>query len=138
MDDTTSTVYVTNTNGTAWVELTANGKIELWGADSISMRSEKDFNIRADRDINIESGRHINIKTYHTTQSPPPATDSDQPKSTIDPSHVPHSSKPGPSHTPHSSSSASPLGTPAQSAQLELSPPHTPHLSFSADPPHLP
>jgi hypothetical protein len=84
MDDTTSTVYVTNTNGTAWVELTANGKIELWGADSISMRSEKDFNIRADRDINIESGRHINIKTYHTTQSPPPATDSDQPKSTID------------------------------------------------------
>jgi hypothetical protein len=83
MDDTTSTVYVTNTSGTAWVELTAEGKIELWGADSISMRSEKDFNIRADRDINIESGRHINIKTHHTEQNLPPATDSDQPKSTV-------------------------------------------------------
>ncbi|MBR20705.1 MAG: hypothetical protein CMA64_11285 [Euryarchaeota archaeon] len=80
MDDNTSTVYVTNTNGTAWVELTGDGKIELWGADSISMRSEKDFNVRADRDINIESGRHINIKT-HSTKSSDPET---QPKSTVD------------------------------------------------------
>jgi len=80
MDDETSTVYVTNTNGTAWVELTADGKIELWGADSIAMRTEKDFNIRADRDVNIESGRHINIKT-HSTKSTSPET---QPKSTVD------------------------------------------------------
>tara|TARA_Y100000590_G_scaffold113968_1_gene129841 strand:+ start:12695 stop:14593 length:1899 start_codon:yes stop_codon:yes gene_type:complete len=80
MDDQTSTVYVTNTNGTAWVELSANGKVEIWGADSIAMRSEKDFNIRADRDINIESGRHINIKT-HSTKSAIPET---QPKSTVD------------------------------------------------------
>ncbi len=80
MDDQTSTVYVTNTNGTAWVELSANGKVEIWGADTIAMRSEKDFNIRADRDVNIESGRHINIKT-HTTKSSDPET---QPKSTVD------------------------------------------------------
>ena len=80
MDDQTSTVYVTNTNGTAWVELTADGKVELWGADSIAMRTEKDFNIRADRDVNIESGRHINIKT-HSTKSTDPET---QPKSTVD------------------------------------------------------
>jgi|MDSZ01.3.fsa_nt_gb hypothetical protein len=80
MDDETSTVYVTNTNGTAWIELSANGKAEIWGADSIAMRSEKDFNIRADRDINIESGRHINIKT-HSTKSTSPET---QPKSTVD------------------------------------------------------
>lgn len=80
MDDQTSTVYVTNTNGTAWVELSANGKVEIWGADTIAMRSEKDLNIRADRDVNIESGRHINIKT-HTTKSSDPQT---QPKSTVD------------------------------------------------------
>ncbi len=83
MDDQTSTVYVTNTNGTAWVELSANGKVEIWGADSIAMRSEKDFNIRADRDINIESGRHINIKTHSTTSAGPPDVNT-QPKSTTD------------------------------------------------------
>lgn len=77
LDDTNNTVYVTNSNATGWVEITNNGKIEVWGADSISMRTENDFNIRADRDINIESGRHINIKTNNTAGT-------SQPKSTRD------------------------------------------------------
>ncbi len=78
LDDANNTVYVTNSNATGWVEITNQGKIEIFGADHISMRSEKDFNIRADRDINIESGRHINIKTNSTSDT------ITQPKSTTD------------------------------------------------------
>lgn len=77
LDDTNSTVYVINSKGTGWVEISENGKIELWGADSISMRSEKDVNIRADRDLNLESGRHTNIRAHKTDANgqPKPTTD---------------------------------------------------------------
>lgn len=77
LDDTNSTVYVTNSKGTGWVEISENGKIELWGADSISMRSEKDVNIRADRDLNLESGRHTNIRAHKTDENSQPKTTTD-------------------------------------------------------------
>jgi len=55
-------IYIGNSKGTAWVELTSNGKIDIFAHDSISIHSEHDFNFRADRDINIEAGRNINIR----------------------------------------------------------------------------
>ena len=77
LDDTNSTVYVVNSKGTGWVEITEKGKIEVWSEDSISVRSEKDINLRADRDLNLESGRHINIRAHQTDAN-------SQPKSTTD------------------------------------------------------
>lgn len=56
-------IYIGNAKGTAWVELTSNGKIDIYSQDSISIHTENDLNIRADRDINIEAGRNINMKT---------------------------------------------------------------------------
>jgi len=55
-------IYIGNAKGTAWIELTSNGKIDIYSADSISIHSENDLNIRADRDINFEAGRNINMK----------------------------------------------------------------------------
>ena len=55
-------IYIGNAAGTAWVELTSNGKIDIYAADSISIHSEADVNIKADRDINMEAGRNINLK----------------------------------------------------------------------------
>jgi hypothetical protein len=57
-------IYIANSKGTAWIELTSNGKIDIYSQDSISIHSEKDFNFRADRDINLEAGRNINVKSY--------------------------------------------------------------------------
>lgn len=54
-------IYIANAAGTTWIELTANGKIDVYAADSVSIHSEADFNFRAERDINIEAGRNINI-----------------------------------------------------------------------------
>lgn len=55
-------IYIGNSKGTAWIELTSNGKIDVYAQDSISVHTENDINIRADRDVNIEAGRNINMK----------------------------------------------------------------------------
>lgn len=66
MHNSEDLIYIGNARGTAWVELSSNGKIDIYGADSISIHSENDLNIRADRDINMEAGRNINIKATAT------------------------------------------------------------------------
>lgn len=55
-------IYIANSKGTAWIELTSNGKIDVYAQDSISLHTEVDFNFRADRDVNIEAGRNVNVK----------------------------------------------------------------------------
>ena len=54
-------IYIANSRGTAWIELTSNGKIDIYAADSISLHTERDFNLVADRDINMHAKRNINI-----------------------------------------------------------------------------
>lgn len=55
-------IYIGNSKGTAWVELTSNGKIDIFSEDSISIRTGQDFNFKADRDINFQADRDFNIK----------------------------------------------------------------------------
>ena len=55
-------IYIGNARGTAWIEISSDGKIDIFAADSISMRTKADFNFYADRDVNFEAGRNINIK----------------------------------------------------------------------------
>jgi hypothetical protein len=60
--NTEDLIYITNARGTAWIELTSDGKIDIYAQDSISVRTQNDLNFYADRDINMEAGRNINIK----------------------------------------------------------------------------
>ena len=55
-------IYIGNARGTTWIELTSNGKIDIFAEDSISIHTQTDLNFRADRDINFEAGRNVNIK----------------------------------------------------------------------------
>jgi predicted chitinase len=55
-------IYIANSKGTAWIELSSNGKIDIFAQDSVSIHTENDFNFRADRDINFEAGRNIHVK----------------------------------------------------------------------------
>lgn len=55
-------IYIGNASGTTWIELTSNGKIDIYAEDSISIHSKNDFNFYAGRDINLEAGRNVNIK----------------------------------------------------------------------------
>ena len=55
-------VYIAHGSGDSWIEMTANGKIDIYSKDSISIHTENDFNFKADRNINLEAGQNINIK----------------------------------------------------------------------------
>lgn len=62
MHNSEDLIYIGNARGTTWIELTSNGKIDIYAQDSISIHTQNDLNIRADRDINMEAGRNINMK----------------------------------------------------------------------------
>jgi len=53
-------IYIGNARGTSWIEMTSNGKIDIYANDSISVHSENDLNFSADRDINFEC-RNMNM-----------------------------------------------------------------------------
>lgn len=55
-------IYIGNSRGTAWIELTSDGKIDIFANDSISVHSNQDINLSADRDFNVDAGRNINMK----------------------------------------------------------------------------
>ena len=54
-------IYIGNARGTTWIELTSNGKIDIFAADSISVHTKNDLNFTADRDINFTAGADINL-----------------------------------------------------------------------------
>jgi len=56
-------IYITNSRGTAWIEMTSNGKIDVYASDSISFRSDVDINFSAARDINLHAGSDTKDKT---------------------------------------------------------------------------
>ena len=61
LHNTKDLIYIANSKGTAWLEFTSEGKIDIYAADSVSIHTEGDFNFRADRDFNLEAGRNFNI-----------------------------------------------------------------------------
>ena len=54
-------IYINNSRGTCWLEMSSNGKLDVYAQDSISFHTEVDMNFVADRDINFEAGRNINM-----------------------------------------------------------------------------
>jgi predicted chitinase len=69
MHNTEDLIYIGNARGSAWIELTSNGKIDVYSDDSISVRSGNDINLHADRDFNWSAGRDININAGRNTKN---------------------------------------------------------------------
>jgi predicted chitinase len=69
MHNSSDLIYIGNSKGTTWIELTSNGKIDIFAQDSISIHTEKDFNFRADRDVNLEAGRNINMRAVKNMET---------------------------------------------------------------------
>lgn len=55
-------IYIGNARGTTWIEMTSDGKIDIFAEDSVSVHTKTDLNFYAGRDINLESNRNLNIK----------------------------------------------------------------------------
>ena len=61
IDDTNELVYVINSPGTAWVELSADGSIQVFSDSDLNMRATANVNIRADHTLNLDAGVRVNI-----------------------------------------------------------------------------
>lgn len=61
-DDANERIYISTAKGKSWIELDQDGHINVFGADTISVRSGKDINLYADRDINMEANRSFHVK----------------------------------------------------------------------------
>ena len=68
MHNSEDLIYIGNARGTAWIELTSDGKMDVYCEDSISFRTKQDFNFYAGRDINFEAVRNVNVKAGERVQ----------------------------------------------------------------------
>jgi hypothetical protein len=62
IDDTNGIIYAINRAGTSWIQMDAEGNFDIFAAQSVSIRSQRDINMRADRDLVLEAGRNIKMK----------------------------------------------------------------------------
>jgi hypothetical protein len=69
LHNTEDLIYIGNARGTSWIELSSDGKIDIYAEDSISVHTKQDFNFYADRDFNIEVGRNFNLKVAERYQT---------------------------------------------------------------------
>jgi hypothetical protein len=61
MNDTDKVLYISNSTGDAWVELTGSGNVHVYGGSSINIRAKENFNLHVDKDINIHAGGNFNV-----------------------------------------------------------------------------
>lgn len=63
LDDTEGHIYLISKNGENWIEMSADGKIHIYGGSDINIRSQGNINMYADQSVNIEAGQSFNVKT---------------------------------------------------------------------------
>lgn len=61
LHNTEDLIYISNAKGTSWIEMSSNGKIDIYAQDSVSIHSEQDLNFTADRDINFSAFENMNV-----------------------------------------------------------------------------
>jgi hypothetical protein len=72
MNDTENVLYIAGASGAQWMEFSADGSINVFGAAGINMRSEGPINMHSDASITLDSP-HIAINALPSTKLPPSA-----------------------------------------------------------------
>ena len=67
MSDSGNFFYITHANGQTWIELGAQGTVDVFSTNSVNVRTNGDINLHADRDINLYAGRNFNVKAKEET-----------------------------------------------------------------------
>jgi uncharacterized protein (DUF2345 family) len=69
MHDSSNTLYIAHADGTSWIELTSDGRVNVYSQGSFSVRSESDINLHSDKNININAANNINLKAGNKIQA---------------------------------------------------------------------
>lgn len=62
INDSAGIVYIINQAGSSWIQLSADGNVDIYSQGSISMHAEVDFNLHVGGDFNLDADG-INIKS---------------------------------------------------------------------------
>ena len=54
-NDTWKMVYIINQKGTAWIQMSCDGDIDIFSANDINVRAENDINFYADRNFSVDA-----------------------------------------------------------------------------------
>jgi len=63
LDDSNDMIFVTNSSGSAYVEIDRAGMIDVYSETSISMHCEGSYNLHAKGNINMQADQGVNIKS---------------------------------------------------------------------------
>lgn len=61
ISDAFGMVYIINRDGSAWMELSADGHLDVYATGGINFHTDGDFNVAAAGNINMEAGNNVNI-----------------------------------------------------------------------------
>ena len=61
MNDTEGLIYISNSTGTAWVELTKNGDVLVYSGRDLSIRTQGNLMMHSDNSINFFARQNVNI-----------------------------------------------------------------------------
>lgn len=63
LDDTNERIYISTSLGNNYIEMDADGTIDIYSANRINLHSAFDINIKSDKQVNIEGVEGINLKS---------------------------------------------------------------------------
>lgn len=61
MSDSERILYVGNSDGSVWIELTGPGHLNIYSGSGVNIRTQGDLNLHADKNVNINAGQNVNI-----------------------------------------------------------------------------
>jgi hypothetical protein len=62
MSDDGQCLYFIHSNGQTWIELGAEGTVDIYASNSVNIRTQGELNLHADKNININAGENLNIR----------------------------------------------------------------------------
>lgn len=63
LDDDSGIIYITNNNGSAYIELAASGQISLYSDAGMSIRTRGDFNVHSDGTLRLHGNQGITMRS---------------------------------------------------------------------------
>jgi hypothetical protein len=63
MDDTSGFIFISNNKGNAWIEMDAEGRVDVYSKGGVSIATDGDYNVHAKGSINMQADQGVNIKS---------------------------------------------------------------------------
>jgi hypothetical protein len=67
LDDTNEQIYIVNARGTSWIEMSPEGRIDIFTEKEFSLRSKGDINFHTEKNFNVHARGKINMRSEQET-----------------------------------------------------------------------